>query len=684
MPLKQLETREDDRVAIGVTGFDSAFYLARNRDVAAAGIDPYQHYLSFGWREGRAPNALFDPTFYLAQNRDVAAAGIDPLTHYMQSGWREGRDPSRAFDSGDYVAANPDVAAAGVNPMIHYLRFGEAEHRAIAPDTRTELVEGFDRAFYLSKYADVAAGGMDAYVHYDRFGDSEGRSPNALFDPRHYLNANPDVAAAKADPFQHFLRFGWREGRDPSAGFDLDAYRAATGLGSDENPLIRYLTTDRYLNLPSDMYEPAPPRVIDGRGDALQAIFVGQARFVIDGAITHVSATASPLDGRDLTGFTGYSLTQSIADFSIEGQGRLPLGINLGSGDDRLVGDFTLGGGILNLFAGGGTLLVDARIDDGLASINGGAAGSSVTLRGSATTSFTGGAGDDVASLGAGNDSLAGGEGTNRLDGGAGVDLASWTGQVEVDLMLGTARGVDDAFHDTLIGIENLGGSAFDDVMLGDDRANTLYGVNVSPSVSGDDLLAGRGGDDVLWGFDGADILIGGRGSDALIGGEGADLLIDAADPWGANFRMGTLYAGEGDDSIVYLLGAPGDIARGSFADGGTGADIYIVDPGTGGWGNLGIGFSQTDGDRIDLSALRTAQGDRLTIEDVRAASSTPFANSVVIDLGAFADASGHALDGRIVVNGVTAPAELGAGDFIFAGGTDWRALVPSEALALI
>ena len=37
--------------------FNSEYYLAQNPDVAAAGVDPYSHYLEHGFNEGRAPNA---------------------------------------------------------------------------------------------------------------------------------------------------------------------------------------------------------------------------------------------------------------------------------------------------------------------------------------------------------------------------------------------------------------------------------------------------------------------------------------------------------------------------------------------------------------------------------------------------------------------------------------------------
>jgi len=75
--------------------FDARYYLAANPDIAAAGIDPLDHFLAHGWREGRNPNARFDVAYYLAANTDVADAGVNPLVHYARFGQREGRLPRR-------------------------------------------------------------------------------------------------------------------------------------------------------------------------------------------------------------------------------------------------------------------------------------------------------------------------------------------------------------------------------------------------------------------------------------------------------------------------------------------------------------------------------------------------------------------------------------------------------------
>lgn len=69
----------------------------------------------------------FDAEFYLAANPDVAAEGVDPLEHFLTLGWREGRDPTRDFSVDDYLELNPEIAAAGLNPFAHYLASGQAE-----------------------------------------------------------------------------------------------------------------------------------------------------------------------------------------------------------------------------------------------------------------------------------------------------------------------------------------------------------------------------------------------------------------------------------------------------------------------------------------------------------------------------------------------------------------------------
>lgn len=71
----------------------------------------------------------FDPIYYLYWYPDVRSEGIDPLDHYLLHGWKEGRDPSAGFSTSGYLLANPDVASSGRNPLLHFVNDGFAEGR---------------------------------------------------------------------------------------------------------------------------------------------------------------------------------------------------------------------------------------------------------------------------------------------------------------------------------------------------------------------------------------------------------------------------------------------------------------------------------------------------------------------------------------------------------------------------
>ncbi len=228
---------------------DTAYYSAHNPDVRAAGVDPHQHYLDYGWREGRNPDAFFDSSYYLAQNLDVKAAGINPLLHFEQYGWREGRDPSLVFSDAKYLAANPDVKAAGVNPLLHYLSYGQAEGRmtflsggAAAADVLVSATF-YDKQLGATLIQPGDAAQQQAARSYDDVGWRKGLNPNAFFDTKYYLLHNPDVAAAKLNPLLHYEQYGWREGRNPSAQFSTSKYLAAYSdvkvAGVD--PLLHYV-----------------------------------------------------------------------------------------------------------------------------------------------------------------------------------------------------------------------------------------------------------------------------------------------------------------------------------------------------------------------------------------------------------------------------------------------------------
>ncbi len=197
---------------------------------------------------------LFDPGYYLRQNPDVAAAGADPYQHFMYYGWQEGRDPSLLFSVSKYLAANPDVSRAALNPLLHYELYGQAEGRAALPvggAATPDLL--IDPAYYAQQLgASIIpagiAGQQQASWSYDATGWRQGLNPDALFDTNYYLAQNPDVRAAGIDPLKHYEQYGWREQRDPSLLFSVSKYLAANPdvRGAGAQPLLHYSQYGQY------------------------------------------------------------------------------------------------------------------------------------------------------------------------------------------------------------------------------------------------------------------------------------------------------------------------------------------------------------------------------------------------------------------------------------------------------
>ncbi|HEX8643244.1 MAG TPA: calcium-binding protein [Allosphingosinicella sp.] len=182
--------------------------------------------------------------------------------------------------------------------------------------------------------------------------------------------------------------------------------------------------------------------------------------------------------------------------------------INGTAGDDNLVG--TPGDDQINGFAGD-----DALIGQG---------GNDVLDAGDDHDSLRGGDGDDILLGGNGDDFLRGddtGVGDDILDGGAGWDRATYavgaSAGVTVDLNIqGVAQNTGSKGLDTLIGIEHLSGTAFDDVLTGDAGDNWLWGGSNAMGLTGNDIIVAGDGNDLVEVGTGNHDLDGGIGIDSL------------------------------------------------------------------------------------------------------------------------------------------------------------------------
>lgn len=141
-----------------------------------------------------------------------------------------------------------------------------------------------------------------------------------------------------------------------------------------------------------------------------------------------------------------------------------------------------------------------------------------------------GDAGNDWLLGGENDDVLIGGAGGDALSGGTGNDRAQYTDAtagVRADLLApGTNTGF--AAGDTYSSIEDLTGSNFSDLLLGNSEGNVISGLNGNDRIygrGGSDKIEGGNGNDYLVGNDGNDWILGGENDDILFGGTGGDLL---------------------------------------------------------------------------------------------------------------------------------------------------------------
>ena len=132
--------------------------------------------------------------------------------------------------------------------------------------------------------------------------------------------------------------------------------------------------------------------------------------------------------------------------------------------------------------------------------------------------SLGGGSGNDALRGEGGDDYLLDSAGNDVLDGGLGRDTVNFeaaSASIRVDLGLGVASSSDGS--DTLISIEAVTGSVFDDSLIGSAGDDYLSGY------AGNDSLIGAGGNDTLSGDAGNDVLEGRGGDDRIDGGPGVD-----------------------------------------------------------------------------------------------------------------------------------------------------------------
>jgi Ca2+-binding RTX toxin-like protein len=277
-----------------------------------------------------------------------------------------------------------------------------------------------------------------------------------------------------------------------------------------------------------------------------------------------------------------------------------------------------------------------------------------------------GGTGDDTLNGDDGDDILTGGAGNDALNGGLGTDTVNYSGAaggITLSLMLGSVSNDGDGGTDTVSGVENVLGSAFNDIIEGDGSNNILTGNAGTDTISYANASAGvtvnlatltaqntvGAGTDTLTGFEN---LTGSAFNDTLTGDMGVNII----------------NAGGGNDTINLANGA---FAAGESIDGGTGTDALVftnattVDFSTGTLANLETLTAFAGNDTITMTALQ-------------------FAGFTTIDFVSGTDVLNVIAAGDISAMGTPTVNNVDTGNLIGTGGDDTITLTGAQMNAIL
>lgn len=203
-------------------------------------------------RSQAAPQ-FFDPDWYLTRYPDVRAAGVDPLNHYLEFGKREGRaaydhsnPPSEvSSESSTYVFLQNDTQSS--TPAESTASRGMTSEER---DYATVLGSGyFDARWYLETYPDLDQSYMGALEHFMKHGAFECRSPGPNFDSDWYFAQNSDLRRGALNPLIHYILHGEKEGRKPHPPFGvLEASRSTIDSIADLDPALMIPIFEGNLN----------------------------------------------------------------------------------------------------------------------------------------------------------------------------------------------------------------------------------------------------------------------------------------------------------------------------------------------------------------------------------------------------------------------------------------------------
>lgn len=112
--LKLLNQRESNKLKKGI------FRLMKN--ISKFLINPIKRVKLLYNRRVLRKSGIFDAHYYLYQNRDLIPANINLLEHFLEYGWKEGRSPNPEYNMNELLEQNPTFLYGNKNPILEIIK----------------------------------------------------------------------------------------------------------------------------------------------------------------------------------------------------------------------------------------------------------------------------------------------------------------------------------------------------------------------------------------------------------------------------------------------------------------------------------------------------------------------------------------------------------------------------------
>lgn len=555
--------------------FDAQYYLQMNSDVKTAitngqFANAEEHYLKYGEKEGRNPNAFFNTNYYVNNNADVKAAvtanpNFSAYQHFLDFGQNELRNPNPMIDLSYYLQKNNDIASAvyrnDVHPFDHLMTSGQYEMRITTPYfSATNYISASTQGDLKSTVESKAISSLE---HFLRYGVSENRNwGNGVSYSDFIQDTTFSQAIFTKDVGTALARVAAVEPFLPTFTASTSDYVVPSTLSI---PLDFTPATGTKLHVPDSVTIPS--------GTVLPSTF--------DSTVTSVSLTSStPADNATSINPTNNIVLTFNENIQI-GSGKITIVKGSPTGTTTTSTSTTSNISIdvtdtSQVSISQNTLTINPSIDLDNAT-NYSVKIDSTAIKSATSTSRTFSGISDTTTL---NFSTSGfsktvSNGTLSLVGDA-------SSPVTVNLVTNT--------------VDNTALSSTSLITKVDASQLSKYGVTIVGTANAD-LFTGTNNNDSLYGGDGADTLVGGQGTDLLTGQGGADRFVlnqqtsgnlkiiqdfnrtagDKIQIVSANFTTGTSFTATTDTNFFKTVASEADLTGGNLnASIETAAFVYV------------------------------------------------------------------------------------------------------------